>query len=363
MFKLLIVDDEEIEREGMANCISWEEYGIELAGTAWNGAEGLEKIKKLHPDIVLTDIKMPSMNGIELIRQTKKKYPNVEFIVLSGYGEYEFTSQAMEEGVRHYLLKPCDEEQISKVLDKVKKEISVRQGIMKKLNMTESGLDASALYYGTFHDSPESIFKILDLEHIRETADFGEIIFEIYLFFMKMDLENYTFEQKERTAKSALKFLYGRETEFLYKHISEKERTWELLKQTAEKIAQKKNISWENKKEGERVRTMLLAIFQYIGCQELSISFLAREVLYINEDYCGRVFARDRKIKFSAYLPEQRIKLAQRLLQYDPEMKISEVAQLVGYAPDGQYFSKAFRKIAKMSPTKYRELLNAGRNN
>ncbi len=72
MYKLLIVDDEDVEREGMADFIQWEKYGISLAGTAWNGVEGYEEIQNQMPDIVITDIKMPVMNGIELIRKTRR---------------------------------------------------------------------------------------------------------------------------------------------------------------------------------------------------------------------------------------------------------------------------------------------------
>lgn len=124
MYKLIIVDDEELEREGMARFIPWADYDITLADKAWNGVEALEKIKKYRPEIVMTDIKMPVMNGIELIRETKREFPEIAFIVLSGCGEYEYTSQAMEEGVRHYILKPCDEEKIIKVIDKVKAELA-----------------------------------------------------------------------------------------------------------------------------------------------------------------------------------------------------------------------------------------------
>ena len=116
MYTLLIVDDEEIEREGMAQLISWEKYGYKLVGTARNGAEGLEKIDQLHPDIVIVDIKMPVMNGIEMIRQGQAAYPDTAYVVLSGYGDYEYTSQAMELGVRHYILKPCDDAKIMPVL-------------------------------------------------------------------------------------------------------------------------------------------------------------------------------------------------------------------------------------------------------
>ncbi len=107
----------------MADFIQWEKYGISLAGTAWNGVEGYEEIQNQMPDIVITDIKMPVMNGIELIRKTREDFPDIVFIVLSGYGEYEYTSRAMELGVRHYILKPCDEAKIVEVIGKVTEEL------------------------------------------------------------------------------------------------------------------------------------------------------------------------------------------------------------------------------------------------
>ena len=125
--KLLIVDDEEIEREGMAHFIPWQEQGVELVGAAWNGVQGLEMMEQFRPDIVLVDVKMPVMNGLEMIRKARQTFPDVVYVILSGYGEYEFTSQAMEEGVRHYLLKPCDEKKIVAVLDKVKAELQEKQ--------------------------------------------------------------------------------------------------------------------------------------------------------------------------------------------------------------------------------------------
>ena len=123
MHTLLIVDDEEIEREGMAQFIPWDTYGMKVVGTARNGAEGLEKIAKDKPDLAIVDIKMPVMNGIEMIRKAKEQYPDMTFVVLSGYGDYEFTSQAMELGVRHYILKPCDEGKIIPVLNKAIAEL------------------------------------------------------------------------------------------------------------------------------------------------------------------------------------------------------------------------------------------------
>ena len=118
---------QDIEREAMAAIIPWKQMDMTLADMAWNGVEGLEKIRMHRPDVVITDIKMPVMNGIELIREAQKISPLTVFVVLSGYGEFEYTSQAMELGIRHYILKPCDETQMVEVLQKVKEELASRE--------------------------------------------------------------------------------------------------------------------------------------------------------------------------------------------------------------------------------------------
>lgn len=75
----------------------------------------------------------------------------------------------------------------------------------------------------------------------------------------------------------------------------------------------------------------------------------------MNEDHFGRIFARHQKKKFSTFLLEQRVELAEHLIQYDPETRISDIAKMVGYPPDGQYFSKMFKKVAGVSPSEYKE--------
>src|SRR5690554_3629354 len=101
MCKVLIVDDERIIREGIAAVIPWGKYGFTLVGTAANGEEAYEIIKKEALDIVISDIKMPGMNGLQLIAKVKEEQPAVEFVVLSGYGEFEFARTAMQYGVKY----------------------------------------------------------------------------------------------------------------------------------------------------------------------------------------------------------------------------------------------------------------------
>lgn len=127
MYKVLLVDDEKIIIDSISQLIDWENYNLVLVGTAQNGLEAYNLIINHNPHIVITDIKMPGMNGLDLIKKVMEEYPDTVFVILSGYGEFEYASRAMEYGVKHYLLKPCDEEEIIPVLVKIVNEIKDRE--------------------------------------------------------------------------------------------------------------------------------------------------------------------------------------------------------------------------------------------
>lgn len=122
MLKLLIVDDEEIICNTIAKAINWKELGIRLIGTCLDGVEAYHTILDESPDIVMTDIRMPGISGLELIERISATNLDTQFIILSGYGEFEFAKRAMKCGVRHYLLKPCDENQIIACIKEVIKD-------------------------------------------------------------------------------------------------------------------------------------------------------------------------------------------------------------------------------------------------
>ena len=124
MYNVLLVDDERIIREGLAKKISWNSYNMTLFGEAANGEEGLERICNDDIHIVITDIKMPGMDGLELIRRAQQVKPDVRFIVLSGYDEFEFAQAAMQYGVRHYLLKPTKTQEIDRILREVSADVA-----------------------------------------------------------------------------------------------------------------------------------------------------------------------------------------------------------------------------------------------
>lgn len=126
MYKLLIVDDEEIICRTIANLINWESLGIQLIGTCLDGVEAYHTILDESPDIVMTDIRMPSISGLELIERITATDHHTQFIILSGYSEFEYAKRAMKCGVKHYLLKPCDEQQIIACMKEVIQDLEKR---------------------------------------------------------------------------------------------------------------------------------------------------------------------------------------------------------------------------------------------
>lgn len=484
MDKLLIVDDEDIEREGIANLIDWAQYGIEMVGTAWNGIDGLEKMKQLRPDIVLVDIKMPGMNGLEMIHQARPAYPQTIFVILSGYGEYEFTSQAMQEGIRHYILKPCDEDKITTVIRNVQAELEeqrvsraqadrtrmllphaeeqiFRDMLLGRVQPETSGprqlieelgglqrivaviafrldrgfdymeqfiignmmtdllpegallltaeirsdifllvdgsadhslenavsrlrkefhafqtkpLRSAASQTATLADLPklyeqarellylaemESLACLLryeqddhsgshatylvDYQAIRDADSYEQILFGLHLAELKLKLTGRNQGEIERYFSIVWKMLAGDAP------------TPELtLGSFADALAARKGLAWN---DNGKSRSILLAAYQHINDPNISLQALAREELFMNEEHLGRLFGKLTGMRFSAFVEKRRIEQAQQLLKFQPTLKISSLAELVGYSADGQYFSKAFHKICGMSPREYRDKL------
>ena len=483
MYTLLIVDDEEIEREGMAQFIPWDSYERKVVSTARNGAEGLEKIAKFRPDLAIVDIKMPVMNGIEMIRQAKEQYPDMTFVVLSGYGDYEFTSQAMELGVRHYILKPCDESKMIPVLNKAFAELEearkknarsekletearllkpyAREQLFRDLllgkaqassgarqlvdelggeqrmvllldfrlkcgfdsleryvvgnmlgdllpdgtllmttgvdrdvlvladAMAESSVEtavqvlkkefkrfetlpmlSSASRTGTLAELsvlfrqaqellqlnmdenepallrpsrnaalPETVNEIFDLEALRQTGSYEELLQELAFSFAKMEAKDYRPQQRQKLCELAWKLLF-----------EDKAAPEDSLPAWADALT----AAWNHPQPDARSREIFLAIYENLPEPEFSLQTIAQQRLFMSEDHLRRIFSQMTGNRFSAYLEHCRITQARRLLEFQPDMKISRLAELVGYPLDGQYFSKVFRKICGVTPTEYR---------
>jgi two-component system, response regulator YesN len=120
MYKVLLVDDEPMIREGLRTIIDWEACGFAVAGDAANGRDALAKHEQLAPDLIVIDIRMPVMDGLQAIKEIRKLDSKCHFLILSGYADFSYAKQAISQGVNSYILKPIDEDELTEELSRIR---------------------------------------------------------------------------------------------------------------------------------------------------------------------------------------------------------------------------------------------------
>lgn len=222
MYKVLIVDDEPLVLKGIENFINWEAYGVTVCGTASNGLEAYKLIEQEEPDIVITDIKMPYMSGIELIEKVSPKYPDIEFIILSAYAEFEHAKKAMRYGVMYYLLKPTGvyeiEDIIKGIVGSIEKEPEAEDedgpSVDEELKARyKKQMEITFDYIENHLDNPNVNLGFISRELVYMNADhFGRV-------FKKITGKFYTQYVMEKRMERAAKLLA--ETDLMIYEIAE----------------------------------------------------------------------------------------------------------------------------------------------
>ena len=119
MYKVVVVEDEEIARKGIIFTINWEALNCMIAGEAANGEEGAAVIRRLSPDIIVTDLKMPRMDGVEMIQMLRCEGNRAKFIILTAYGDFKYAQSAVKLGVSDYLLKPLKDGDLEQAVTRI----------------------------------------------------------------------------------------------------------------------------------------------------------------------------------------------------------------------------------------------------
>lgn len=199
MYKVLVVDDEQIVLDAVKFIVSKREDNLVVCGTASSGREAIELTKQLMPDIIIMDIRMPGINGIDAIREIKHVYPDMKFIIISAYEQFEFAKQAVQLGVKEYILKPINRLKLNQILDQLIEELELEQvekardlETMERLNnmlpFLETGFIYSILTNSEALGDMKKVIQLLDV-----TCDYGYLM--VFQFHMsettnQMDLFN-----------------------------------------------------------------------------------------------------------------------------------------------------------------------------
>lgn len=123
LYRIMLVDDEEEVRKGIIRKIDWKNLGFQVVGDAENGQDALEKIEQMEPDVIMTDIRMPYMDGLTLSARIRQKYPSIKILIFSGYDDFEYAQQAIKLNVTEYILKPVNVEELTEILNRVRENL------------------------------------------------------------------------------------------------------------------------------------------------------------------------------------------------------------------------------------------------
>ncbi|SDD18231.1 Helix-turn-helix domain-containing protein [Paenibacillus sp. UNCCL117] len=139
MYKVLIADDETLDLEGMKAFIPWESLGMEIVGAVTNGFSACELAERERVDVLVTDVNMPNMSGLELARRVRERYADVRVVFVSGYRDFQYVKEALALQAYSYVLKPMNEEELIESLDRIRKDLDEARERERELKLMRSG--------------------------------------------------------------------------------------------------------------------------------------------------------------------------------------------------------------------------------
>lgn len=509
MLSVMIVDDEPLICKGLTAMIPWEKLGLTPAGTAENGEEALARMGEIKPDIVITDIRMPVMDGLELIEACSGQGYRCHFILLTGYKEFEYAKRAMRYGVKHYILKPTDPELLIKALKEEMEDVAAEQKEAEAREKMQKRFEKVAtkaveqywhecLKFNRFFPAEFSCYVPKE-EQNRECVCAAMYIEEKAPYFEQFILKYLSYEILSPLYRVCC-VIMGNQMAAIVEHVPDREflaalrqikqlfysyfgkhvmisvssvGTYRMIPRMYEKAAaalnknfwsaddeiilpgSRKNTygsgngpvdlnqyksriavssvevmkdviaaSLAEIKEGggtvEEGKQMVLQLYimakkylelshgeidiydvdyilqaksfrvvekmfdnlfedygsgkktevsvkqrtiermkalieENLSEEELSLKWIARNHLFMNEEYLGKLFIQYTGMRFSAYVTKIRLAKAKRLLEMEPGIKITELSRRVGFGRNSAYFSTVFKNETGRSPSEFRD--------
>lgn len=412
MYTIIVADDEEELRRALIEKVNWESVGFKVVGEAENGVEALELVENLKPDLLLTDIRMPFVSGIELARQVREVHPSTQIAFLSGHDDFTYAQQAIQYNIISYMLKPISADELTEELRKIKEKIDEQfRNFATDNHEPNRGVEVTffmSLLLDEFQEENDLerdkklLDKLASLGIVKDTN--GNLMYTVMTSSILNEAgENETKEANVGAVNSVLEkyfkvvsfYINGKITSIL---ISTKRGYEKYLHIAVEEISEKvkrimdrnsiigigrietglsnihkayvdsvKAIGYSSKKKkgiyfiadmeqyknsAELICEKALAIIDnsYMD-PSLSLVSVSNEIA-VSPNYLSALIKKFTGCTFVDLLSQKRIKVAGELLLYSSD-KIREITEKCGYN-DQHYFSYCFKKATGMSPNAYR---------
>lgn len=345
MVKVLIIDDDASICRGLKKLIPWQALGFEVVGVAYNGKDGIRLVSELQPEIIISDIKMPLVDGIELSRYVNDNHTNTTVILLSAHDDFEYARQAMAYGVKHYILKPLNREKIDNLIDTLE-SIKEANAYRQTLYLSELNNDLKEEIEAVFKSGEsEQLQAVITREFAKKSGgnDYIQLLCIRFVQALYDSLYHIGLDrlQLERSRDSIINELLALTKPNLMK---------DMIYQMYDDVMQFGNAETPTDKWAfiDMAKDYIKENYSDI---DLSVSMIA-DHLDLSLNYLSNSFRKVAGINMTVYITDVRFKEAKRLLR-DTNLKISSISERVGFS-DSRYFSKVFKRYTGMRPSEFR---------
>ncbi len=349
MLQVLLVDDDRSVCRCLKTLIPWAELGCAEPEIAYNGAEAIQRIEQKKPDIMISDIRMPMMNGVSLCQEVKRRFPDISILFFSAYEDFVAAQVGMQAGVRGYILKPVNRKNLKELETAVQEIVaSKRQWEIYEMLLT-SGNDREQIF-SHLKKLDEAHFAQLFHEwetYLGEAKAQTQILSALYLQLLHEYMEHFAdveYSAIERNRSQAVKELAALSTPREQIHYV-RQQYQNLCRQQAEH---------REKVLSKLVTEVTRYITEHYGDPQLNVSAVA-DRFHLSPDHLGRIFSAETGTTVSSYIMDTRISEASKLLR-ESTVPINDIAAVVGYG-DANYFAKVFRRKMGLAPSEYRKML------
>ncbi len=356
MLNVLIADDEKIAREGIRDLVEWSQMDMRVVYCAENGRDALDYMLTHPVDILLTDIRMPVMDGLTLLHEMHESPLSPACVIFSGFDDFSYARQAIHYGVVSYLLKPINMDELAEALKKAadryrmthvqpptKEEMTrYRMDIRSKAH-AQADLVCRAINSSdsrALKDGMDGLCTLLE-ESGFSTDMMRRAAFSA-VYRMSRTLARYTGEEADEDMERLTNLASARDAADILNALRA------FIVEASARMAKK--TEHRQKYIVQELKTMIRQQYQK---EDLSIASLA-DAVGLSPNYLSSLFHQQTGQTFSEYLEGCRIEMAQELLR-NTTLKIYEIAQRVGYA-DAKYFSRVFKQATGQTALKYRDL-------
>ena len=360
MYKVVIIDDEPWARGVIRGLGRWDSYGMEVVGEAADGETGLALIDEVRPDIVIADVRMPRMGGLDMVRRLDQRGGGALVIIVSGYDSFDYVRGALTLGVRDYLLKPVKAQDLDRVLASCAGDLEKRrqesggadmmagffaEGWERQYDVLQQKL-ASALQAGNKPLLEQSFARMTEAVAAHESERPTVAILMAIYYSLLRPLERYI--QDADRKKQA--FFQGKNTVFVFSRDTALREMMDFLLDLYETAIDRMRAG-----QGQKSRLDVEAVCRYIEPRYASGISLEQtaDAFHVTKEYLSRAFKAAKGEGFSEYVTALRMRRAYTLIT-EYKAPIKDVGAMVGYV-DQAHFYKSFKRFFGRTPGEVRD--------